>query len=418
VKEIQSEIDALQPQFVGIARDRSVGLEAYVVVDATVAGHSCGGLRLGPTVSIDQVKALAHGMTLKYGFSGVPQGGSKAGIVGDPEMSPEQKRPLMQRLGEILAPLLRSGYYISGPDMSISTDDIRVMIRSAHVKVPHARLHKGKKSGFHTALAVKVSMEACAEARGLNLAGATLAIEGFGSVGSALAHLMASQKGSRVVAVSTSRGAIYAREGLDIDELLRLREIHGNSCVLKYAKAERIPHEQLLLLDVDILSPCAEQYAIHTGNAHALKCRIIAPGANNPVTLAAESILHGRDILSVPYFVANCGGVLGNKMEVLGMGAKYIESMIRKKNHRRILELIEISRNTGELMMTIAERYALHRFSRIQRLHGRDHNAVTLYSTALRFFKTGLVPEALLKPFGPIILERTMGRDPSIKGGV
>ena len=184
------------PQFVAEVTDSSQELRGYVIVDSSINGHACGGLRLAADVSGDHMASLARGMTLKYGFSGMSQGGAKAGIVGDPDMPLERKRALLKRFGELIAPLLKTGYYISGPDMSVSHDDIDVLLAAAGLKVPRGRRKKGKKSGLFTALAVMVAIEAAAAEKKLDLSKARIAIEGFGSVGSALAWLMAHKCGT------------------------------------------------------------------------------------------------------------------------------------------------------------------------------------------------------------------------------
>lgn len=234
IKDIIDEFAQYTPQFVATIEDRSIGLLGYVIVDTTVDGRSCGGLRLFDDVSVDQLKALAHGMTLKYGFTGMAMGGAKAGIVADAETPADQKNRLICRFGEMISPLLRSQYYISGPDMSISHSDIHTMMASAGMSVPRPRRDKGHKSGFFTALGVMVAMEAAAESMGKNLSGVSIAIEGFGSVGSSLAWLMATKKRARVVAVSTIHGAVFDPNGLDVDLLLRFKKEAGNRVVSVY----------------------------------------------------------------------------------------------------------------------------------------------------------------------------------------
>ena len=127
---MSNELTNLDPQFIGIVEDRSIGLLGYVVVDTTVNGHSCGGLRVLPGVTVEELKGLARAMTLKFGFSGMSQGGAKAGIVADQEISLEEKRKLLKRFTEIISPLLRSKYYITGPDMNTTIDDIDNVLSS------------------------------------------------------------------------------------------------------------------------------------------------------------------------------------------------------------------------------------------------------------------------------------------------
>jgi glutamate dehydrogenase (NAD(P)+) len=411
---VSSEARTIVPQFVAEVRDDSIGLLGYVVVDSTVRGRSCGGLRLFDNVSVDQLKALARGMTLKYGFSGMPQGGAKAGIVADPDMPKDQKQRLLFRFGEILHPVLRSGYYISGPDMSVEHDDIDVMMAGAGVQVPSPRREKGKKSGFFTALGVMVAVEACLAADAVDPAGITVAIEGFGAVGTSLALLLSERKRSRVVAVSTTKGALYDPRGLDVAELARLREQHGNRSVEFYRGADQIRNEDLLTLEVDVLAPCAGQYTVTEENVDRIRARYICPGANNPVTAGAEQSLARKGVVSVPYFTANCGGVLGNKMEILDATDTFIESMIREKNRDRIGRLIALARERREPLYPIAEQYALERYRGMQASAAVPSVKGRMHAAGLGLFNAGLIPSAFHRLFATPYLRRAMAGDPPI----
>ncbi len=403
------------PQFVAEISDPSLDLRGYVVVDATINGHACGGLRLAADVSRDHVALLARGMTLKYGFSGMTQGGAKAGIVGDPEMPSARKRILLRRFGELIAPMLRTGYYISGPDMSVSHDDIDELLQGAGLKVPRGRRKKGKKSGLFTAMAVMIAAEAAAAEKKIDLAKSRIAIEGFGSVGSSLAWLMTHKCGTKVVAISTTLGAIYNRNGLDLNRLSDLRARYGNEVVLHYDDAERIENDDLPTLDVEVLSPCARQFCIGAHNASRILAPIVAPGANNPVSDEAEAILHRRGILSIPYYAANCGGVIGNRMEVLGVSDMYIEGYLQVHNAGRIRQLIQRSLSSDIPMAALAEEYAFRRFAETKQNAERFHGVSRFYSAGLQVVRHGWLPEGLLRLMAPLYFERGTERDQSIE---
>jgi glutamate dehydrogenase (NAD(P)+) len=415
--DIAEDLHSLAPQSILTVRDDSIGLVGYVVIDASVAGGACGGLRMTKDITVEQISALAHGMTLKYGFSGIAQGGAKAGIREDSDAPSGRKWELLRRFGEIVAPLLLTRAYMSGPDMGTTNRDIGVMLEAAGSKIPKPRRKRGLKSGRYTAMGVMMGVEACSEAHRMPLGGRTVAIEGFGSVGSALADLLVHRHGMRVIAVSTTRAAIYNPSGLDVDKLLRLREQFGNDCVAAYKRAEQIPHGALKLLDVDVFSPCAEQFSITTENAGAIRARFIVPGANNPVTSQAENILRERGILLISYFAANCGGVLGNKAEVLGISEGAIEAFLRRKNRGRIVELIAEARSRGVTLTRIAEAYALRRFKRVQETAAKRNPRLGLRSLALHSFNAGLIPEAIVKPLAPAYLIRFMLNDPPVCEG-
>ncbi len=150
---LSASLVSRQPEFVCTVRDGSLGLIGYVVIDALIAGHACGGLRMSETVNVSELKNLARSMTLKYGFNQMAQGGAKAGIVADRDMPVDEKRRLLYRFGELIAPLLQTGCYNSGPDMNVTATDIEHMLSGAKMRVPAPRKGKGKKSGLYTAWA-------------------------------------------------------------------------------------------------------------------------------------------------------------------------------------------------------------------------------------------------------------------------
>jgi glutamate dehydrogenase (NAD(P)+) len=396
------------PEFACTVHDESLGLIGYVVIDASIAGHACGGLRMSETVNISELKNLARSMTLKYGFNQMAQGGAKAGIVADRDMPVDERRRLLKRFGELIAPLLQTGYYNSGPDMSVTAADIEHMLSGARMRVPAPRKGMGKRSGLYTAMGVMTAAEAATSMMETTLQGKTVAIEGFGAVGSALAMLLTRKKNAKVVAISTSRGAIYNPAGLDIDRLLSLRESHGDSMVSVFENADRIDNEELLVLDVDILSPCARQFAVAAGNAAHIRARLLCPGANNPVAPGMEEILSDRNIMSIPDFVANGGGVLGNKIEVLGMGPDFIESFIRQRNFERIRSLIQQARETGATMAAIAERKAANAFTAMRQKAEQPDLGSFMGRAGLRLFNVGLIPAFITRPLAPLYLKRTM----------
>lgn len=407
-------IETLPPQFIATVEDAAVGLRGYIVVDTTVDGRSCGGMRMLENVTIEEVKGLARGMTLKYGFNGMAQGGAKAGIVANPDMSPEKKRLILHRWGEIVAPLLRSRYYITGTDMNVWQDDINVVHAAAGYREPVPRRGKGNKSGLFTGYGVMIVTEAAAAFRGVDLSKCTVAVEGFGSVGSAYALLMAKKKGAQIVAISTTKGAIYNPKGLDVDKLIELSRTTGHSVVESYEPAEHIGNDELLTLDVDILAPCAGIYSIDAGNAADIKASMICPGANIPVTRRAQKMLFERGIVSIPDFTSNWGGVLGNKLEVLGVDDDYVETFFRRKNKERLIDLLRKAEAVGEPAFDVAERYAMERFGKIKKEAEARSGRAFLKKAALRVFNMGLIPEIISKHLAPYYFDRALGGDDQI----
>ncbi|MFC1919413.1 Glu/Leu/Phe/Val dehydrogenase, partial [Chloroflexota bacterium] len=189
-----------------------------------------------------------------------------------------------------------------------SDEEIGYMLRHIGMKV-FDKVARAR-TGYFTSLSVLAATKSAARYVGMELGRCTVAIEGFGKVGSSLANEL-SKEGARVVAVSTSEGAIYSEKGLDVGELTRLYKELGSSFIKSYSNADLIEKGQLLELKVDVLSPCAEYHSIDSDKADRIQARVVCSGANIPAMPEAEQILYQKGVLSVPYFAANCGGVLG-----------------------------------------------------------------------------------------------------------
>jgi len=318
----------------------------YVAIDSTVGGHSCGGLRMLPDIDQAEIQALARSMTLKYGFLGLPQGGAKAGVFGNPEASHQERLERLVEFGQAIAPLLRSRTYVPGSDMGTDSADIRHMLNAVGIRVSYRDLQENS-SGYYTALSVRTGVVQSAHHIGLNLLGCTAAIEGFGNVGRPLASLLG-DIGVKVIAISTSRGALYNPQGLPVDRLVRLAEEAGSRVVDLYPDAEVIDREKLLELPVDILCPCARWNSLNICNAPRIPAKIICPGANNPITPDAEHALFERGVLCLPDFVTNCGGVLGGTMEFASVSRERISTFINHHIGARIAWLLKEAKSKNQ----------------------------------------------------------------------
>ena len=173
----------------------------FVAIDSMIGGRSCGGLRMLPDVDEAEIAGLARAMTLKYGFLGLPQGGAKAGVRGDPEAPAEARRDRLLEFGRAIELLLRSRAYAPHADMGTDNAMIRELLQGIGLKVK-ARELRGMDSGYYTALTALAGIKQGARHIELDLSRASVAIEGFGKVGGALGGLLAAAQ-VRVVAVST-----------------------------------------------------------------------------------------------------------------------------------------------------------------------------------------------------------------------
>jgi glutamate dehydrogenase (NAD(P)+) len=281
-------------------RDEGAALEAYVVVDHDLFGMSAGGTRMLADVDVGEVARLARAMTWKFASARVPYAGAKAGV----RLAPGSDRAaVLAAYKRALEPHLDA--FQTGPDMGTAPADFVV----EGEPLPHwAREHEGLgMDDLATGHGVKAAAEAALAHLGRPLAGAAVAIEGFGKVGAGAARAFA-RAGARVVGVSTVAGLVADPDGLDVEALIALRERHGDDLV-QHAAAPALPREELFDVACDVLVPGARPDSITAELAGRLSCAVVAPGANVPYAPGALDALHARGILAVPDFIANAGGV-------------------------------------------------------------------------------------------------------------
>jgi glutamate dehydrogenase (NAD(P)+) len=292
--------DAPPARVIEIA-DPDTGLDAVVVIDHDVFPVSAGGTRMVSDVTIEEVARLARAMTWKFGVTRVPYAGAKAGIRfagGD------RKRVLAAYLERVAD--LRD-FFLTGPDMGTNPEDFLPLVPDGTTPM-WARSHDGMgMDDLAVGHGIKGACEVVLARLGRPLAGASVAIEGFGKVGAGTARAL-SRAGARVVAVSTVRGALVEPGGLDVGELLSLRDAYGDDLVEHATLAPR-RREALFDVECDVLVPGARPDAVRLDNVESLRCLVIVPTANIPYGEGAAEALHARRILALPDFVTNAGGV-------------------------------------------------------------------------------------------------------------
>lgn len=402
--ELFSENDA--PQWVcTVVRGSTV--IGYVVIDSFVGGRASGGLRMLPDVDEAELRDAARAKTLKHSFLGLPRGGAKAGIRGDPEAPQSERLRLLKEFGQAIAPLLRARIFAPAPDMGTRNSDIECVREAAGVRVPRRERHTIQ-SGSYTAVSVFVAMQRAAYHFDLELSACRVAIEGFGKVGNSLAIRLA-DAGARVVAISTLQGALYNPNGLDVAQLTELAAQFGRRMVEHYPDAERLDRAALLELPVDVLSPCARHNSIHSGNVNRVAARIVCPGANNPVMPEAERVLFERGVLSVPDFVANCGGALGATMEYAAVSPARIAVLIEERLGARIDWILQTAAEQNVLPRDIAVPLALRRHAHIQRVAAHPGLRGALFEFGQEIYRHGWLPRVLVAPLSQRYFERMIG---------
>jgi glutamate dehydrogenase (NAD(P)+) len=381
-----------------VALDGEKGTKGYFVIDASVNGRSYGGVRIALDLTPEILQRVARAKTLKYGFLGLPVGGAKAGICADPYMPVEQKRELLRKFGESISSYLKEKSFVPCEDIGTTKSDIRYMLTSNGVRVLPRSLTGQTRN--YTGMTVYIAGVRAALQIGIDASRASVAVEGFGSVGSAAAMAFW-RGGARVVGVSTIRGAVYDDKGLDVGELIKLYESVGDRAVEVYPAAETIQKESLAGLDVDIFSPCAHPDSINAGNAASVKAKIVCPGANCPVAPEADRILFERGILSVPDIIASCGGVLGASMRRAGVQEKHLERYLDVVVGEHISKLLTEALREKEIPGLVAERIAEKRFEKVK----AQAESKSIYSRAfklgLELYRTGIIPYRLVAPIAP-----------------
>lgn len=304
--------DDLGPCKVIHIQELSIGLHAALVIDNVAAGPAIGGLRMARDVTTRECFRLARAMTLKNAAAGLAHGGAKSVIKADPRTA--DRNTLVRAFASAIRNV---DDYIVGPDMG--TDEtcmawIRDEIGRA-VGLPKAiggiPLDELGATGWGLFHAISVA----APTIGCTLAGARVVIQGFGAVGYHAARFLAGA-GAKIIAASDSHGAIVNESGLDIAALHK-HKMDGAS-ISSFPGGAPVAGDALLDVPCEIWVPAARPDVITEANVERLRTKIVAQGANIPVTPAAEERLHDRGILSLPDFIANAGGVICAAMEYRG----------------------------------------------------------------------------------------------------
>ncbi len=314
--------DELGPERILHVHDPKTGMRGVVVVDSTaISEFGAGGLRMMPDITTREIQLLARAMTYKYIALELPMGGSKSGIWGDPGMRGAEREAVMKAFGRAAKPLLQAGTMV-GSDIGTDATDVAHIYEGAGMPYRSSGLAHAQKDGdplenHATGYGVVVAARGACEFAGFDLAGASVAIEGFGKAGGGVARYM-HEAGARVVALSTLEGTAVREQGLDIPALLEARKSEGDAAVMNHPDVKTLPREALYGLDVDVLVPGSRTHVIHGGNVGEVQARVISSIANVPITDDAEAALHARGVHVVPDFISNGGGVVISIVDGLG----------------------------------------------------------------------------------------------------
>lgn len=297
--------------------------QGYRVQYNSTLGPFKGGVRYHQSVDMGEVVGLASLMTLKNSIMGLPYGGGKGGVCVDPtKLSRTEKQNLTRRYTSEIGAFIGPSKDIPAPDVGTDSQTMAWMMDTFSQETGYQQsgvvtgkpIELGGSLGRNgaTGLGAVYVTERAFEKKGKSLKGATIAVQGFGNVGSHAA-LYAYERGAKIVAVSDVSGAIFNGDGLNIPELIE--HVKQNKVVGGFAKTQKLSNEELLFLEVDCLMPCALESQITEVNADKVKAKMIVEGANGPVTNGATRILHKKGITIIPDVIANGGGVVVSYFE-------------------------------------------------------------------------------------------------------
>ena len=339
----ESWCDELGPTKIVHLWEPRVKMRGILVIDNLACGPSIGGVRMAPDVDTREVFRLARAMTLKNAAAGLPHGGGKAGILADPATT--DREALVRAFARGIRELTD---YVPGPDMGTDEAAMAWTLDEIGRAVGLPRVLGGIPLDELGATGFGLAECACvaADAAGLDLEGADVAIEGFGNVGRHAAASLA-ERGCRLVAASDSKGAVHDPSGMDVEALSEAKRKTGS--VTGFDAARKIEQADLLTVPCDILVPAARPDSIHEENADAIQAKLILQGANIPATPAAEARLHERGVLSIPDFIANAGGVICASVELHGGTEGLAFATIAEKIRHNTGEVLKRSHSAGVL---------------------------------------------------------------------
>ncbi len=347
-------------------------------------GPCKGGIRFHPEETIDTVRALAAWMTWKTAVVDIPLGGGKGGVICNPkEMSAGElerlSRGYIDQVGRILGPEkdIPAPDVYTNPQVMAWMADEYAKLRGHYVPgvITGKPLEIGGSAGRGdaTARGAYYTIREAAKKLGMDLKGATFAVQGFGNAGQFIAKILG-EAGARLIAVSDSKGGVINRDGLDPEKLIEHKMKNGT--VVDFPGTSSISNKELLELDVDILCPSALENQLTSENADRVKAKIIAELANGPTTPEADEIFYKKGIYVIPDFLCNAGGVTVSYFEVVQniynfyWDLETVHERLDKKMTKAFWDVDEAAEKYKVDQRTAAYIVAVDRVAKAMRLRG------------------------------------------------
>ncbi|MCD6399084.1 MAG: Glu/Leu/Phe/Val dehydrogenase [Candidatus Aenigmarchaeota archaeon] len=319
--------------------------EALRIIHNDALGPGKGGIRFHPDVSEDEVKSLSFWMSLKTSLAGLPYGGAKGGIKINPKELSEQE------LEKVSRAYIQAFHEYIGEDVDVPAPDVYTNPKIMGWMLDEYEKIKGKHEpgvitgkpielggcvirGDATSKGGKIILDLFLKKMNKDPKETSVVIQGFGNAGMNIAKML-HEDGYNVIAISDSKGAIFNKEGIDIEKAIEIKK--EKSSVINYEEAQKISNKELLEIETDVLILAALENQITSENAENIKAKYILELANGPVTSEADDILHEKGIAVIPDILANAGGVIVSYCEWVQnktghiFSRDYMENILKEK---------------------------------------------------------------------------------------
>ena len=356
----------------------------YRVLYNTSRGPAKGGIRFDMQVNLEEVKALAAWMTWKCAVVNLPFGGAKGGVICDPsKLSVGELERLTRRYTSGIVATLGPDSDVPAPDVNTNERVMAWVMDTYSMRVGHTvtavvtgkpvemggSLGRREATGRGCMIVTKESLKHL----GMPMNGATVAVQGFGNVGSVAAQLLEAE-GCKIVAISDKTGGYYNASGIDV--AAALAHTKKTKHLENFSGAQPISNEELLTLDVDVLLPAALENVITSKNAAKIRAKIICEGANGPTTAGADNILEEKGVFVIPDILANAGGVTVSYFEWVQDRGGYFwtEDLVNQRLTdimcNSFADVLKLSQQHKVNMRTAAYMLSISRVATVHRLRG------------------------------------------------
>jgi glutamate dehydrogenase (NAD(P)+) len=356
----------------------------YRVLYNTSRGPAKGGIRFDMQVNLEEVKALAAWMTWKCAVVNLPFGGAKGGVICDPsKLSVGELERLTRRYTSGIVATLGPDSDVPAPDVNTNERVMAWIMDTYSMRMGHTvtavvtgkpvemggSLGRREATGRGCMIVTKEALKHL----GMPMKGTTVAVQGFGNVGSVTAQLLANE-GCKIVAISDKTGGYHNPAGIDI--AAALAHVKKTKHLEGYSGATPISNDDLLTLDVDVLVPAALENVITSKNAGKIRAKIICEGANGPTTAGADNILEEKGVFVIPDILANAGGVTVSYFEwVQDRGGYFWSEDVVNQRLTDIMtnsfaDVLKLSQQHKVNMRTAAYMVSISRVATVHRLRG------------------------------------------------